>query len=839
MTGFARAHCGFGIHDDEFRRSFNRLPIETLAPRDIFARQCRCDDRYRRAPASRLGNGHDPRGQALLFQGLSIALALGLLVLMSALTRARRRYKDARAQAVLLTTVVGTVPGCFYQIQGAQARRVDRTHGSSLWPTDLHDLIVHLDHTDEVVLEHAMLALSRDGQSFALRFPCRWGRTDNEPSLLLDITGNRVTPALDRLHHERASTIGISSWIDLIWVSDVSDRAAASAESSKMAAELRRLKTTVDHVPLTLWWRDSDLKIIDRNRSEAEVLPLTVLAEPLARAAAADGPEAVERKIVASPFNANSSIELREISLLGGELLGIAVDRREVDGVQAELDRLILGHRQVLETVSTAIAIFGPDTHLMFYNSAFTVLWGLEREYLNTEPSLANLLDTLRENRTLPEYADYRQFKADQAALVSTLKSPQQELMHLPDGRTIDCKISRHPFGGLTFIYDDVTGSLDLERSYNTLIAVQRETIDNLFEGIAVFGSDGRLTLWNPAFAETWGVSAEDLESRPHITALVDRARALFDLGTGWDSVRNGLILPVTSYAAHTSQLERRDGRVFKVHGVPLPDGNMLMTYQDTTDSYRVQRALEDRYAALEEAAKLKSEFVANVSYELRTPLNAIIGFAEILTNQFFGALNERQLDYSHGILDGSHRLLALINDVLDLATIESGRMALDIAPIDVHAMLAGILSLTRERIGALPIEVDFDCPTDIGMIEGDERRVRQVLFNLISNALKFTPKTGLISISAKRVDDEIGITIADNGIGIPREDQKRVFEKFERSRSRGEQSGPGLGLPLVKSFVELHGGHIDLVSDPGQGTAITCWLPINHPADVEEMPEN
>ena len=122
-------------------------------------------------------------------------------------------------------------------------------------------------------------------------------------------------------------------------------------------------------------------------------------------------------------------------------------------------------------------------------------------------------------------------------------------------------------------------------------------------------------------------------------------------------------------------------------------------------------------------------------------------------------------------------------------------------------------------------------------MIDGDERRIRQVLFNLISNALKFTPRTGVISISAKRVDGEIGITIADNGIGIPLEDQKRVFEKFERGRSRGEQSGPGLGLPLVKSFVELHGGHIELVSEAGQGTAITCWLPIEHPADTQDLP--
>ncbi len=354
--------------------------------------------------------------------------------------------------------------------------------------------------------------------------------------------------------------------------------------------------------------------------------------------------------------------------LESGGTIGFGRDRHEVETVQAELDRLTLGHREVLEALSTAIAIWGPDARLLFYNAAFERLWGLDDDWLASEPSLPELLDQLREMRALPEHADFRRFKADQLAQLTELVEPRDELLHLPDERTLRLRISRHPFGGLTYTYEDVTDKLALERSYNTLIDVQRETLDNLFEGIAVFGSDGRLKLWNPAYGEIWQLQPADLANRPHVTALIDKARALYDTGNDWERTRFAAIERVTNYAGHSERLERHDGSVLDVNAVPLPDGNVLLSYLDVTDSIRVERALREKNDALETAGHLKSEFIANVSYELRTPLNAIIGFAEILTNQYFGELNDRQIEYSRGILDSSQRLLSLINDILDLA---------------------------------------------------------------------------------------------------------------------------------------------------------------------------
>jgi signal transduction histidine kinase len=419
--------------------------------------------------------------------------------------------------------------------------------------------------------------------------------------------------------------------------------------------------------------------------------------------------------------------------------------------------------------------------------------------------------------------------------------------MHLPDGRTLSLSVSPHPLGGLIFIYEEVTDRLALESSYNTLIAVQRETLDNLFEGIAVFGSDGRLKLHNPAYRKIWGLSDADLAGEPHFGDIVDKTRRFYGDRGDWAALREGIIARVTAQGHWSGQLDRHDGSVLQLATVPLPDGNVLSTALDVTDSTRVERALRERNEALETAGRLKSEFIANVSYELRTPLNAIIGFAEILANQYFGPLSARQLDYSQGILDSSHRLMWLINDILDLATIEAGYMALETGRVAVRDMLESVIALTRERARSQNLSLTMSCPGEVGAIEADERRLKQALFNLISNAVKFTPAGGSIRLEARLDGERAGapegvngggdviLAVADTGVGIPAADRERVFEKFERGDPRPREYGAGLGLSLVKSLIELHGGSVAIESEPGEGTTILCRLPAGLRLPAEE----
>jgi signal transduction histidine kinase len=516
-------------------------------------------------------------------------------------------------------------------------------------------------------------------------------------------------------------------------------------------------------------------------------------------------------------------VEIGEVPCSTGGTIGFARDRTDREAAETELWRHISAHAEVLETIRASVAIYGPDKRLKFFNAAFASMWGLAEDWLATQPFFEEVLERLREARRLPEAADFRAFKCEQLGLFTSVIRPQQDLLHLPDGRTLLLSISPHPFGGLTFVYEDVSDRLALERSCNTLTKVRRATLDHLFEGIAVYGSDGRLKLHNPAYLALWELSEDDVAGEPHIGEILEKTRALLDNLGDWGARKQRTISKVTAQAPASGPVYRTDGSMLQEATVPLPDGNVLVTYLDVTDSARYERVLRERNEALETAGRLKSEFIANVSHELRTPLNAVIGFADILTNQYFGDLNPRQLDYSRGILESSQQLLGLINDIVDLATIEAGYMVLETGRVDIFDMLKTVLALTRGRAKSRELEIELCCPPDIGAIAADDRRLKQALFNLISNAIKFTPPGGAIRIEAERRESELLLTVADSGIGIPPSDQARIFEKFERGISR---SGAGLGLSLVKSLIDLHGGTVTIYSAAGRGTTVTCRLP-------------
>jgi signal transduction histidine kinase len=626
-----------------------------------------------------------------------------------------------------------------------------------------------------------------------------------------------------------------------MWIADVSAIRRAEAARGAALADVAALGAMIDALPMPVWRRDRELRVIGCNAAYAAALDLprgAVLAQAaelapenerdrtlaLARAAAAGTAESERCHVVIA--GSRRLLQLNEAPDGSRGTIGFAIDLTDLESAEGELSRHVNAHGQVLESIQAAVAIYGADKRLGFFNAAFVRLWGLEEEWLAGEPSLDELLERLRERRRVPEYVDFRAFKRQQLDMFTSLIEPQTELMHRPDDRTLSVTVSPHPLGGLIFVYEDVTDRLTLERSYNTLIEVQRETLDNLFEGIAVFGSDGRLKLHNPAYRTIWGLAEADLAGEPHAGDIVEKTRGFYEGGGDWPALREQIIAEVTAQTHSSGPLDRRDGSVVQRATVRLPDGNVLLTYLDVSDTARVERALRERNEALETAGRLKSEFIANVSYELRTPLNAIIGFAEILANQYFGPLSPRQLDYSRGIIDSSHRLLSLINDILDLATIEAGYMTLEIGRIEVKDLLDAVMTLTRERARNQDLSLTMSCPEGIDAIEADERRLKQALFNLISNAIKFTPAGGSVRLDARQDNGDLILSVADTGIGIPAADQERVFEKFERGNPYSRDSGAGLGLSLVKSLIELHAGSVTIASEPGSGTTILCRLP-------------
>ena len=267
-----------------------------------------------------------------------------------------------------------------------------------------------------------------------------------------------------------------------------------------------------------------------------------------------------------------------------------------------------------------------------------------------------------------------------------------------------------------------------------------------------------------------------------------------------------------------------RSPREISQKRVDVPNRDELGTLADNLN--RMNNELRDLYQQIEAASRHKSEFLASASHELRTPLNAIIGFSGILKKRMFGDLNEKQAEYVEDIYTSGNHLLSLINDLLDLAKVESGRIELDVKQFDLPSALENSITLLRERANRHGILIDLAIDERLSSFMGDERKLKQIMLNLLSNAVKFTPDGGRISVKAGPVDGGVQISVSDTGVGIKPEDQQVIFEEFcQVGDDSHKREGTGLGLTLTKKLVELHGGRIWVESEAGKGSTFTFTL--------------
>jgi signal transduction histidine kinase len=606
-------------------------------------------------------------------------------------------------------------------------------------------------------------------------------------------------------------------------------------------------KAILDALPIPVWLRDKGLALswgnhaflkgagaADLESARREQVALDKGELELAQAArATNAPQQSKRFSVVG--GQRRAINVTQIPLGDAGVIGAAVDVTDTAAAEARLQQHVDAHADTLDRLQTAVAIFGRDQKLSFYNRAFVKLWGLPETFLDKHPSDGEILDRLRETRKLPEQRDYQAWKRARLALYQdgAREKPGEEPWHLPNGQTIRVVTQPHPFGGLTFLYEDVTARLTLESDYNTLIKVQSATLDTLSEGVAVFGPDGKLKLHNAAFARIWEFDAEDLEEEPHLRTIAALSRDRFGDSQIWDQLIQAIV--TGAGARDLGDVERSDRSVLSLSTSPLPDGATLVTFNDVTDRFRIENALRDRNEGLEAADRLKSDFIKHVSYELRTPLNTILGFSEHLASGVPGPLNLQQEEYVQAIVSGGNTLKNLVNDILDLALVESGALRLELERIDLNALVGDIAAHAREWATKMGLALEVNVPPKSGVFLADARRLRQIVFNLLSNAFKYTPRGGAITLTAKIVGEDVQIAVGDNGPGLPADVKATVFERFSAKSNAGTRAGAGLGLALVNRFLELHDGWVEIES--GQGTLVRCHLP-RRVHDDEPYPE-
>jgi signal transduction histidine kinase len=342
---------------------------------------------------------------------------------------------------------------------------------------------------------------------------------------------------------------------------------------------------------------------------------------------------------------------------------------------------------------------------------------------------------------------------------------------------------------------------------------------------VAVFGTNGRLKLANRAFAEMWQIAVEMLASQPHIDEVVRHCRALAPREEPWAEIRSAVAGLADSRLGFACRIERRDGSTLDCGAQPLPDGATLLTFIDVTASVNVERALTEKNDALERASRLRDDFVHHVSYELRSPLTTIIGFTQLLGDETVGPLNPRQREYAGHIMRSSARCSR------SSTTSRSRLHRYRLAGADpgkrrhretIEAAARGI----EDRLAESSLKLEVDAPDDIGSFVADGKRVRQILFNLLSNAVGFSAPGQTVRVTARKSEGEVILQVNDQGRGIPPEVREKVFERFETHTLGTRHRGVGLGLSIVRSFVELHGGRVELVSSPGSGTTVTCVFP-------------
>jgi signal transduction histidine kinase/predicted RNA-binding protein with TRAM domain len=668
-------------------------------------------------------------------------------------------------------------------------------------------------------------------------------------------SGNVVTPDGRSIEVDgRVAGGQVALWITDPAVRMAEDGAVIGAFRER-AVDLHGSHALLERAPAPAWRRGADLQLVWVNRAYAELVEASSVGDvikqqieldntirKLAASAAAER-KAHEGRAVINSRGDRRVFRIVETPLHGSgdaAMGGFAIDVTEQDKAKSDLKQQIEANQRTLDQIQTAVAIFGASQNLIYHNRAFQDLWSLDDAELSGRVYHGEVLDQLRMKGKLPEPSDYDRWKEQQLALYTDglsepgserLGGAPDEIWRLPDGRTLRVGRIRHPLGGVMLAFEDITEKITLEAQYNTQISVQKATLNNLAEGVAVFGADGKLRLYNKSFQKLWRLDARHIDTQPHIDAILDGLKKLArDADASFDALRRCIVSKAHEdrQTYEFREVRLADGRTIAIGAEPLPDGATLAHFLDVTDSKEREKELKERNAILENADRLKSKFVDHVSYQLRTPLSTIIGFSEMLDGQMFGVLNDRQKDYIASIMSASYHLRDLINDIIDLAAIDAGQMDLNIQKTDIRKLLENAATFAALKAEDTQVALKVDCPKDIGEASLDEKRMKQVLFNLLSNAFAYTGSGGSVTIGARRVGNAVKIWVGDTGRGLSPSDQARAFDAFE---SRGPSAGAGLGLALVERFVKLHHGWVRMESSEGQGACVTCFIP--EPADA------
>jgi signal transduction histidine kinase len=635
----------------------------------------------------------------------------------------------------------------------------------------------------------------------------------------------------------------------LLWFLDTSadeeERAKLALRLDQTEGALDSLTRLIEAAPFPMWYRGPDLKLGLVNSAFVHAVEGRDAADVIARGselieAASDGGALASARAAQESGQQQSRMQpaitrgerrmlkIVDVPLATGAVAGFAIDVQDLEDARTELSRHIEAQRELADRMTTGTAQFDAERNLSFFNRPFATMAHIDPEWLAERPEFDRVLERMRDNHRLPEARDFPQWKHERRAWFTSADEVVEEEWNLSNGDHLRVVAQPLPDGGLRLILEDRTEQLRLASARDTLLRVRAATFDNLYEAISVFASDGRLYLWNRQFREDWELDEDWLTTHPRVDELVPAMARKLVNPTAAAQIREMVRHTTNERQSSTGRISMTDGRHFQFGAVPLPDGNALFTMVDVTDSTRIEAALRERATALEEADRVKTDFVANMSYELRTPLTSIGGFSEMLAAGYAGKLTPKATDYVSAILEAVGRLSKLVDDVLDLTTGDIRPVSLEIERVDVAGLCRAAVDSGRARAAEKAQKMDAEITPGAGFVFGDSRRLRESVEHVLQNAVAYTDRKGRIVLTADGDGDRAVIRISDNGSGIAAEDMPRVFDRFDRVAEAGVrgEAALGLGLPLTRQFIEAHGGTVELQSAKGKGTTVTLTIP-------------
>ena len=580
------------------------------------------------------------------------------------------------------------------------------------------------------------------------------------------ISGQKLTTIQKNFTHKKPN----SNEFIFMTIEDITDKNKKRQKEDVTYAQTLKEKKIIAHVadniPMALWHRNSQGRIDYCNETYANALdcsPAKIKTENLDLFSKNDiNLHSLSEQSLAK----HQSSTTRQYAVIQGKrrfvevgiypiaetfsTVGYALDISETEDLSSKLSLTTSAYHEIFNTISIPIAVFDEHKNLHYYNTAYTQLFDFKESFLEKNITFADILDDLRTRKKIPEHANFKEYKKKRAELFNNIIKPIEEFIDLPNEDTLRVRIAPYPLGGLIFVYENITDKLNLERGVNTLLAVQKETINHLYEALIVIEKNGKIQFLNQSMERLFHIqNAKTLVGTPFNawTAIFKNFFLDEKQHTNWTQYLSSLFInrhPINERLFLLNDL------VINWFYTPLPDGSHMLGFLNVSEEWNNERQLKAYSLDLEKKNTLKQNYINQVTHELQKPINNIIGFSKSLTQQLFGKLNEKQLNYCQLIETNTENVKFLIDDVLCLIGLDQYSLTITPHPFILQNMLSSFRSMIEPIFQEKGVDFTITSKAEEIKVIGSEKHLKQALFAIVKDLTIYTPERASININIK-----------------------------------------------------------------------------------------